>query len=216
MYNDATAPAFSVVEVWDDFDINNPDAHRQKLCDYIDSVGGNGRSAFDFTTKAVLQQAVGAGEYWRLKDAQGKPAGLIGWWPTKAVTFLDNHDTGASTGGTGENMWPFPSDHIMEGYAYILTHPGVPCVYWPHFFDWGLHDQIKALIQLRKSAGINSASQVSVQAAPAATRPSWTASSRSRSAPRTGARARAGPWPPPARTTRPGPSKLPSVVIEWN
>ena len=166
MYNDATAPAFSVVEVWDDFNIDNSDAHRQKLCDYIDSVGGR-VSAFDFTTKAVLQQAVGAGEYWRLKDAQGRPPGLIGWWPTKAVTFLDNHDTGASTGGAGQNMWPFPEDRVMEGYAYILTHPGVPCVYWPHFFDWGLHDQIKALIGLRQAAGINSASQVSVQAADA-------------------------------------------------
>jgi len=166
MYNDATAPAFAVVEVWDDFDINNVDAHRQKLCDYIDSVGGR-VSAFDFTTKAVLQQAVSAGEYWRLKDAQGRAPGLIGWWPTRAVTFLDNHDTGASTGGTGENMWPFPADRVMEGYAYILTHPGVPCVYWPHFFDWGLHDQIKALIGLRRSAGINSASQVTVQAADA-------------------------------------------------
>ncbi|MCX5797515.1 MAG: alpha-amylase family glycosyl hydrolase [Elusimicrobia bacterium] len=164
MYNDATSPAFAVAEVWDDFDINNVDAHRQKLCDYIDSTGGR-VSAFDFTTKAVLQQAVAAGEYWRLRDGQGKPPGLIGWWPAKAVTFLDNHDTGASTGGSGQSMWPFPGDRVMEGYAYILTHPGVPCVYWPHFFDWGLHDQIKALIGARRAAGITSASQVSVLAA---------------------------------------------------
>ena len=164
MYNDATSPAFAVAEIWDDFEINNVNAHRQRLADYIDSVGGR-IAAFDFTTKAVLQQAVSAGEYWRLKDAQGKPAGLIGWWPAKAVTFIDNHDTGASTGGTSQNMWPFPGDRVMEGYAYILTHPGVPCVYWPHFYDWGLHDQIKALIGARKSAGITSTSAVAVQAA---------------------------------------------------
>ena len=163
-YNDATSPAFAVAEVWDDFDINNADAHRQKLCDYLDSVGAR-VSLFDFTTKAVLQQAVAAGEYWRLRDGQGRPPGLIGWWPAKSVTFLDNHDTGASTGGAGQNMWPFPGDRIMEGYAYILTHPGVPCVYWPHFFDWGLRYRIKTLIGLRRSAGITSASQVSVQAA---------------------------------------------------
>jgi alpha-amylase len=35
-------------------------------------------------------------QYWRLKDADGKPTGLMGWWPSKAVTFLDNHDTGAA------------------------------------------------------------------------------------------------------------------------
>jgi alpha-amylase len=163
-YDAATAPAFSVVEVWDDFDINDADAHRQKLCDYLDSIGGR-TAAFDFTTKAVLQQAVAAREYWRLRDARGGAPGLIGWWPARAVTFLDNHDTGASTGGAGQNMWPFPGDRVMEGYAYILTHPGVPCVYWPHFFDWGLRDQLKALIGLRRNAGITSTSKVSVLAA---------------------------------------------------
>ena len=35
-------------------------------------------------------------QYWRLKDDQGKAPGLIGWWPTQAVTFTDNHDTGSS------------------------------------------------------------------------------------------------------------------------
>ena len=164
MYNDATSPAFAVMELWDDFNINDVDGHRQRLCDYINSVGGK-VSAFDFTTKAVLQQAVASNEYWRLRDAQGKAPGLIGWWPAKAVTFLDNHDTGASTGGSAQNMWPFPGDRVMEGYAYILTHPGVPCVYWPHFYDWGLHDQIKNLIRARKSAGITSTSSVEVKAA---------------------------------------------------
>ena len=33
-------------------------------------------------------------EYWRLVDEEGKPPGLLGWWPSKATTFIDNHDTG--------------------------------------------------------------------------------------------------------------------------
>jgi hypothetical protein len=37
-------------------------------------------------------------QYWRLKDADGKPTGLMGWWPSKAVTFIDNHDTGVAAG----------------------------------------------------------------------------------------------------------------------
>ncbi len=49
---------------------------------------------FDFATKGILNATMGSGEYWRLKDAQGKQPGLIGWWPSKAVTFIDNHDTG--------------------------------------------------------------------------------------------------------------------------
>lgn len=163
-YNDAAPPAFAVAEIWDGLDVNNPDPHRQALCDWINSAGGK-VSAFDFTTKGVLQQAVYNGEYWRLKDSQGKPSGLIGWWPAKAVTFVDNHDTGASTGGSGQNHWPFPSQEIMQGYAYILTHPGVPCVYWPHYFDWGVGDQISSLMRLRRTAGIGEGSTVAIQAA---------------------------------------------------
>ena len=49
---------------------------------------------FDFATKAVLQEAVGKCQYWRLADVDGKPPGLVGWWPTRSVTFVDNHDTG--------------------------------------------------------------------------------------------------------------------------
>ncbi|MFH1618838.1 MAG: alpha-amylase C-terminal beta-sheet domain-containing protein [bacterium] len=167
MYNKASSPVFSVAEIWDDLDVNNPDAHRQKLCDWMDAEGGDS-AVFDFTTKGILQHAVGAGEYWRLRDSNGRPSGLIGRWPANAVTFIDNHDTGASTGGPGQNLWPFPADRVMRGYAYILTHPGIPCVYWPHFFDWGLREELKNLMRLRKAAGITSASRVIIQAADSA------------------------------------------------
>ena len=43
----------------------------------------------------VLQEAMGRGEYWRLIDSQGRPPGLLGMWPSRAVTFVENHDTGA-------------------------------------------------------------------------------------------------------------------------
>ena len=42
--------------------------------------------------------------------------------------------------------WPFPSEHVMLGYAYILTHPGVPCILWEHYFDWKLSEQIDELV----------------------------------------------------------------------
>lgn len=163
IYNQRTNPQFSVGEFWDDLDLNNANAHRQRLCDWIDATGSTS-AAFDFTTKGVLQQAVAHNEYWRLKDGQGKPVGLIGWWPARAVTFIDNHDTGPSPGG-GQNHWPFPGDKVMMGYAYILTHPGVPCVYWVHYYDWGLKEPIRDLIRLRKNAGITSVSAVSIQCA---------------------------------------------------
>ena len=33
-------------------------------------------------------------EYWRLVDNQGRPPGMMGMWPSRAVTFIENHDTG--------------------------------------------------------------------------------------------------------------------------
>ena len=53
---------------------------------------------------------------------QGRAPGFMGLAPERSVTFVDNHDTGVAPGGQG--MWPFPSESLGAGYAYILTHPG--------------------------------------------------------------------------------------------
>ena len=37
-----------------------------------------------------------------------------------------------SSGSYGQGHWRFPPAHRMVGYAYILTHPGIPCLFWPH------------------------------------------------------------------------------------
>jgi alpha-amylase len=172
-YNRATTPYFSVGELWTDLNLANPDAHRQQLMDWINATDNDGNSstwadrsaAFDFTTKGILQQAVQYNEYWRLKDGQGKPSGALGWWGAKSVTFIDNHDTGPSHPSGGQNHWPFPGDKVMQGYAYILTHPGTPSVYWVHYFDWGHGAAIKQLISIRKSKGITASASVSIAVA---------------------------------------------------
>lgn len=43
------------------------------------------------------------------------------------VTFLDNHDTGKE-----HDKWVTKDFHL--GYAYLLTHEGRPCIFYPHFF----------------------------------------------------------------------------------
>lgn len=165
MYHDAMAPDFCVGEVWTNLDYNNVDAHRQLLMNYIDGTGGS-CAAFDFTTKGLLNQALSTNEYWRLRDSAGRPAGAMGWYAQKSVTFVDNHDTGPSEScGVGQNHWPVPCDKVMQGYAYVLTHPGIPSVYWPHVYDWGLRAGIKSLIAARRAAGITSTSAVSINVA---------------------------------------------------
>ena len=72
---------------------HNQNGPRQVLCDWLDKAGGC--TLFDFPTKGILAEAVANTQYWRLRDQEGKPPGLLGWWPSRAVTFVDNHDTGA-------------------------------------------------------------------------------------------------------------------------
>ncbi|KAI5314609.1 hypothetical protein L3X38_043785 [Prunus dulcis] len=120
----------------------NQDAHRQELAGWVEGAGGD-VTAFDFTTKGILQAAV-QGELSRLKDPNGRAPGMIGLLPGKSVTFIDNHDTGST-----QNKWPIPSDKVMQGYAYTLTHPGIPSLSYDHFFDWGLKEEITKLIAIR-------------------------------------------------------------------
>lgn len=119
-----TKPDFAVGEIWPDFDnvsIEKQDASRRQIVKWIEDVGEDVK-AFDFTLKGVLQTALVQGELWRLNISGGAP-GVIGLKPGNAVTFIDNHDTGST-----QNKWPFQSDKIMQGYVYILTHPGIPSV----------------------------------------------------------------------------------------
>ncbi|WP_171013605.1 glucan 1,4-alpha-maltotetraohydrolase domain-containing protein [Chitinivorax sp. B] len=165
LYHDAMAPNFCVGEIWTDLNYDDVNAHRKVLMNYVDGTGGT-CGAFDFTTKGLLTKVLQNGDYWRLKDSSGKPAGGIGWWGQKMVTFVDNHDTGPSENcGIGQNHWAIPCGQVMEGYAYVLTHPGIPSVYYAHVYDWNLRNNIKSLIDIRKTAGITSTSPIAIQAA---------------------------------------------------
>ena len=166
MYTRACMPEFAVGEYWDTLNYGqgleyDQDAHRQRIVDWIDSTGGI-CTAFDFTTKGILQEACARNEFWRLVDKKGRAPGVIGLWPGRAVTFIDNHDTGST-----QSHWPFASNKVGMGYAYILTHPGTPSVFWDHYFDWGddLKNQIKALLRARDDGGIHARSKLEIVAA---------------------------------------------------
>ncbi|XP_058764076.1 alpha-amylase 3, chloroplastic [Vicia villosa] len=163
-YMDATKPYFSVGEYWDSLSYtygemdHNQDAHRQRIVDWISAAGGSA-GAFDVTTKGILHSALDRCEYWRLSDQQGKPPGVLGWWPSRAVTFIENHDTGSTQG-----HWRFPHEKEMQGYAYTLTHPGTPSVFFDHIFSH-YKTEIEALLSIRKRNGINCRSTVKIHKA---------------------------------------------------
>ena len=85
---------------------------------------------------------------------------MVGIWPSRAFLFIDNHDTGSTL-----QHWPFPTRNLPEGYAYILTHPGTPVVFYDHFWDNHLHKNIEELMQLRKRAGLNCRSKIKISVA---------------------------------------------------
>ncbi|CAI5973503.1 unnamed protein product [Closterium sp. NIES-64] len=303
-------------------------AHRALLADWVKAAARGTPHMIDYTTKGILQAAVQNCEYWRLIDPQGRPPGLIGLLPGKAVTFVDNHSTGStqqhlmpsshparslppvhasfppaqhqavtfvdnhSTGSTQQHLmpphparslrpahasfppgptpgshvrgqslhglhtaaphaspprpfsppracflsprpntrqsrswtitpprlhtaalaiprlgghsgvrgegtwegrgqgwdryseaemregrlghednhstgssqqrWPFPSWEVTLGYVYILTHPGVPCVFIDHLYEWNLKDPIQKLLVIRQRNGITSRSAIRI------------------------------------------------------
>ena len=158
VYNDASRPYLSVGEYLD--------GDRQKVVDWIDATGGKSM-AFDFPTRFNLLRALAETNFGVLKSVDGKPTGVIGWWPEMGMTFVENHDFEEVRHGQYGD--PFPRDKVLQAYAYILTHPGVPCVFWRHFFDSGDAQKQKliTLIGIRRRNGINSRSVVDIRAADA-------------------------------------------------
>jgi len=164
-YNDATLPEFSVGEFFD--------GDRQKVTNWINRTGGKS-TAFDFPTRYLLYEAIKSGDYSRLRSLNGGrvvPGGLIGFWSSRAVTFLDNHDTEYRRDEEhhyhGDSTRHFPGKMAELGYAYTLTHCGVPCVFWSHYFEWGesIRRRIERLIQIRKRSGIHARSYVDIKEA---------------------------------------------------
>ncbi len=163
-YNDATEPELSVGECFD--------GDRTKIAGWIESTGGRS-AAFDFPTRYRLYEACTSDDYSGLAathNGRMTPIGLIGLCPSRAVTFLDNHDTEyrremehAYDGRTKH----FPGRAVELGYTYLLTHPGIPCVFWSHYFDWGhaARKLIERLIRIRQSAGLRSRSHVEIHEA---------------------------------------------------
>lgn len=51
---------------------------------------------------------------------------------------------------------------MLRGIVYLLTHPGTPCLYFDHFFDFGdwFLDKVVALAKIRHEAKLCSESGV--------------------------------------------------------
>lgn len=176
-YNKRSQPTFSVGEYdWDKHGEQRGWIYHSATQPANDAITTlkTSSAVFDFSTN------------WALKDNKGRYRAWYGFdnglgvmgdstdglpWKQRAVTFLENHDTGYRTDEDNNPQPHHESDsfqngwEVEQGYAYILTHPGIPTVYWKHYFDWGtrLQSRIKALINARKVANVHSGSPLHVQ-----------------------------------------------------
>ena len=115
--------------------------------------------ALDFQTKYQAFDGIAAFDYGRCKGS-----GLLGAGMSKyAVTFIDSHDwflrdNGQEFGGNGNSMKPELKDRLLQANAFLLSMPGIPCVFYPHWAKY--KEEIKPMINARHLAGVHSESPV--------------------------------------------------------
>lgn len=150
-YNESARPRFSVGECWDG---------TSTIRKWIDGTGKNS-AAFDFQFRYTVRNAINSND-WSLLGKQNE-----GNWPLVskdyesgnyrryAVTFVENHDTERRSNAAQD---PIKKDTLAAN-AYLLAMPGTPCVFLTH---WKAYKQeIKAMVQARKLAGISNTSSYS-------------------------------------------------------
>ena len=137
-YNAGSNAEFSVGEYWPTagYSSGNPSAWGNEIKNWISATanGGQKSKAFDFALKGAMNTVfgnnssnVGNSNYSLLANT----ANLIMSQPEDAVTFVDNHDTGST-----QKHWYLDPADVGTAYAFILTHPGYPCVAWQHYFTY--------------------------------------------------------------------------------
>lgn len=159
MYNLSSEPFLSVAEYWDGI---------SALQTYLKSTDYN-TMVFDFPLKYVLRDNLGKGKYTGLRNPANslRSKGLSKY----AVTFIDNHDTFERSDSKDNEYIAYNCDvhaaanhtKILQANAYLLSMPGVPCVFWPHFAAFP--NEIRQLISVRKAAGVHSESAVTEESA---------------------------------------------------
>ena len=137
-YNAGSNAEFSVGEYWPTagYSSGNPSAWGNEIKNWISATanGGQKSKAFDFALKGAMNTVFGNNasnvtnsNYSLLANT----ANLIMSQPEDAVTFVDNHDTGST-----QKHWYLDPADVGTAYAFILTHPGYPCVAWQHYFTY--------------------------------------------------------------------------------
>ena len=151
MYNQDSKPQFSVGECWDG---------TNTIRRWIDGTGKTS-AAFDFQFRYTVRNAINKNDWTQLGKQNEGNWPLVskdyeqGSYRRYAVTFVENHDTERRSNAAQD---PITKD-TLPANAYLLAMPGTPCVFMTHWQAY--KQQIKAMIQARRLAGINNTSSYS-------------------------------------------------------
>ncbi len=123
---------FSIVELWD--------GNAGVLRDYVEETGSR---AFDFAAFYKLEEGLD-----RFEDLNQLTKDML-WQshPDKAVTFTANHDTEKDE-NVDNNI---ERANKMKAYAFIMTHPGYPCVFYLDYEDDTFKSEMQNLIAIHNS-----------------------------------------------------------------
>jgi len=133
----------------------------QVLRNYINATKGV-TAVYDFPVYYTLKNAIHSNDFGGL-NCGGRLPGVMGSDPIRSVTFVENHDTchlEVVGGKFGDN------NQVCRAYAFLLTHCGVPSIFWSDWSDRGpqVRKELKALCQVRKSVGVHATSRVNIVA----------------------------------------------------
>lgn len=153
-YNKAAGPYIAFMECY-----SNTDEIQGRIS------GANGNlMALDFDTKWHVFDAISGWDYNSKRDDKSRGDGLIGRNDGHhAVTFIDSHDwflrgNGFEFGGDGNSMKDYMLPRLLQANAFMLSMPGVPCVFYPHWQKYAIF--LRPMIEARKFAGVHSDSEV--------------------------------------------------------
>ena len=118
----------------------NFDGNPDVLRDWIEA---SGSPAFDFSTFYKLEESLDRFENLSILESDM----LWKTNPEDAVTFTANHDTEKDSNEDNYIM----SSNKMKAYAYILTHPGYPTIFYSDYENEEFKDELKTLISIHNS-----------------------------------------------------------------
>lgn len=126
---------FSVAEYWD--------GDANKLINYVEETGSG---VFDFATFYKLEEALD-----RHDDLTYLTGDMV-WqtYPDKAVTFTANHDTESPENAEKVDNY-IEMGNKMKAYAFILTHPGYPTIFYSDYENEDFKEELQQLILINNT-----------------------------------------------------------------